>query len=92
MKITNTSRDVTYDFVLKDGKVSKDGVPETVSVAPGETVSVDVAEGSKSKLNALIAFGNLRASDKDTEKAMASVATADDGTSVVYPEPVRRKK
>jgi hypothetical protein len=43
MRVTNNSRATTYSFVKAGGKV-KDGVPETVSIAPNETANLDVAD------------------------------------------------
>jgi predicted DNA-binding protein (UPF0251 family) len=50
MKVTNNSRATTYSFVKAGGKV-KDGVPETVSIAPNETANLDVAESDLVRLH-----------------------------------------
>lgn len=78
MRVTNTSRDTACDFVVKDGKVSKDGVPETVSVGPGETATINVADSDLVKLQAKLAFGNLTASDREVEKASDALASEPD--------------
>lgn len=74
MKVTNNSRTVTYSYVKAGGK-RKDGVPETVSIAPGETATLDVADSDLPRLQADIAFGELMASAKDTERAAAALST-----------------
>lgn len=73
MKVTNNSRATTYDFVKAGGK-RVDGVPETVSIGPGETATLDVADTEVPRLQAAIAFGELSASPKDTERAAAALS------------------
>jgi hypothetical protein len=68
MNVTNTSRDSTFDFVAAGGTVSEDGVPETVSIAPGETAALDVHEASAARLQALIDFGPLKAADEKASR------------------------
>jgi hypothetical protein len=86
MKVTNNSRAITYDFVKAGGK-AKDGVPETVSIAPGETATLDVAESDLVRLHGAIAFGELTASAKDTERAAAALASEPEGSSSRRPKP-----
>jgi hypothetical protein len=72
MRLENTSNHKTYDFPKKDGKV-KNGVIETVSIAPREEADLDV-DPNDATLKAALVFGELRASDKVVAKAAESMA------------------
>jgi hypothetical protein len=53
MRLTNTTRDQTLDFVVKGE--AKDGVPPTESLAPGETRNLAVDPESAAIKGALVA-------------------------------------
>lgn len=55
----NTSRDQTIDFTKPDGT--------TVSVAPGETVSLDI-DANDPQVRAQLEFGSLRQAEKKAKR------------------------
>lgn len=66
MRLTNNTS-LTLDFLKKDGAV-KDGVPETVSIAPGVTADLAVNE-SDPQVHAAIFSGALSAAQNDPQPA-----------------------
>jgi hypothetical protein len=72
-KFRNSSRHQTYDFTKKGGRVVN-GVPETVSIGPGEEADLDL-NLSDPQVAAAIAFGDLKSTESVRAKAEASVAT-----------------
>jgi hypothetical protein len=88
MKVENKGRK-TYEFVKAGGKV-KDGAPEMVSIAPGETATLDVAESDLVRLHTILLYGDgdLVASTKDTERASAALARPSDAGAKPKPPQV----
>lgn len=72
-KFRNNSRHMTYDFIKKGGKVVN-GVPETVSIGPGEESDLDL-DLSNPKVAAAIAFGDLQTTDSVRARAEEAMAT-----------------
>lgn len=77
MKITNTSRFNTHNFVLNGA--AKDGVPPTGHVAPGETADLDINMDVETvHVQALANAGEIGPVDaKRKEKAENKVPSAD---------------
>lgn len=74
VKVTNAGRD-SVNFLKKGGKVVG-GVPETVSLAAGETGDIDV-DPNDVAFKAALTFGNLTAADSVLNKAAEAMATED---------------
>jgi adenine deaminase len=75
MKITNTSRNNTHNFVLNGA--AKDGVPPTGHVAPGETADLDInLDVEAAHLQALINASEIAAPDRVVKKIEAKTESA----------------
>jgi hypothetical protein len=72
-KFRNASRHQTYDFIKKGGKVTN-GIPETVSIGPGEESDLDL-DLNDVQVAAAIACGDLRSTDSVRARAEESIAT-----------------
>jgi hypothetical protein len=77
MRLTNNTRD-TLDFLKKGGKV-KDGVPETVSLAAGETDDLEVDPKDPQVVGRIFA-GAVSATPAVTERVEASVSSTTEST------------
>jgi hypothetical protein len=71
MRVTNTTNE-TMNFLKKDYTV-KNGQPETVSIAAGETADIDIDPEDRYVKAALFTTA-LTASEKAAERAAASLA------------------
>lgn len=74
MKITNTSRNNTHNFVLNGA--AKDGVPPTGHVGPGEAADLDInMEIEAVHLKALADSGEISMPDRVAARVEAKAAT-----------------
>lgn len=76
MKITNTTRDQTLNFVTT-GKV-KDGVASTESVAPGETKDIDLHDAELARLAGEVIAGRVNVPKATADKIEHTYAAPSD--------------
>jgi hypothetical protein len=90
MKHFNESFSTIYTFVRAGNKRNKDGVRETISVAPRAEADFtvdDLDESSHGQYYGALAFGDLRSTVKAAEKAAAALASEPEGSSSRRPKP-----